>query len=495
MWPSTMAFDIGKYLESIDDIPLRRRLMSDYKDQKAYSYFASGWMEEIQYHPIDNKTNYCFLKTKCKPSQRVRDVPWNVWVAANKKTGEVLSAFCECFAGYSTTCNHVAALLFKVDFAWRNGLTNPSCTSRECTWSAFAGKQSVEPDRVSEMTWSKPKFSRQASSDTAEGINPKVRRLFMPLSARSNESHSSLESINTALYPTFRDACAFQTVMAGKETASTTSAPEMSTEVEVESFLPRSLPSLAAQATSADEFLDRLPIYSANIVSSIKRATRGQSENQNWHEQRIRRVTGSLSHSVMTRGRKLSLNIEPKSDSLIKKITGQDSSEKFDLPSLKYGKELEPEAREKYAKQQRSHHAGLIVQEGGLFVDQDKVFLAASPDGLVSCECCGKGLVEIKCPFSIAHTAPSVENISYMRDTSDGPPSLQKNHPYYSQVQFQMGIIKRSWCDFFIYTRHGSMTSRISFDEERWQGLVQNAEVVFKTEIAKELVAMHSPNS
>ena len=26
--------------------------------------------------------------------------------------------------------------------------------------------------------------------------------------------------------------------------------------------------------------------------------------------------------------------------------------------------------------------------------------MGASPDGIVQCDCCGKGVVEIKCPFS-----------------------------------------------------------------------------------------------
>ena len=98
-WPPTMAFEIGQYLQNIDDIPLRKRLMADYKDQKAYSYFASGWMKEIQYHPITPDSKFCFLRTKCTPSQRVRDIPWSLWVAVEKESGAVQSAFCTCFAG------------------------------------------------------------------------------------------------------------------------------------------------------------------------------------------------------------------------------------------------------------------------------------------------------------------------------------------------------------------------------------------------------------
>ena len=34
----------------------------------------------------------------------------------------------------SGTCNHVAALLFRVEAAVRLGLTNPSCTTKSFEW-------------------------------------------------------------------------------------------------------------------------------------------------------------------------------------------------------------------------------------------------------------------------------------------------------------------------------------------------------------------------
>jgi len=32
--------------------------------------------------------------------------------------------------------------------------------------------------------------------------------------------------------------------------------------------------------------------------------------------------------------------------------------------------------------------------------DPTNPFIGASPDGIISCLCCGKGVVEVKCPFS-----------------------------------------------------------------------------------------------
>lgn len=46
--------------------------------------------------------------------------------------------------------------------------------------------------------------------------------------------------------------------------------------------------------------------------------------------------------------------------------------------------------------------------------------------------------------------------------------SLRKKHPNYCQVQGQMGIGKRPWCDFVIYTSRGISVERIKFNEDFW---------------------------
>ena len=56
-----MAFDIGQYLSNIDNVELRTRLEADYKDQKAYSYFASGWMGEVELNPVSEQSEYILL--------------------------------------------------------------------------------------------------------------------------------------------------------------------------------------------------------------------------------------------------------------------------------------------------------------------------------------------------------------------------------------------------------------------------------------------------
>ena len=57
--------------------------------------------------------------------------------------------------------------------------------------------------------------------------------------------------------------------------------------------------------------------------------------------------------------------------------------------------------------------------------------MVASPDGVVSCECCGSGMVEIKCPYSCKDKSflePTSESTFFL-DRNDGDViTLKTNH-------------------------------------------------------------------
>uniref|UniRef100_A0A1X7V4J3 YqaJ viral recombinase domain-containing protein n=1 Tax=Amphimedon queenslandica TaxID=400682 RepID=A0A1X7V4J3_AMPQE len=66
-------------------------------------------------------------------------------------------------------------------------------------------------------------------------------------------------------------------------------------------------------------------------------------------------------------------------------------------------------------------------------------FLGASPDAIVSCECHGHGVVEVKCPFRIEDKLPE-DNIKGFFMKKVDVWSLQHDHAYYYQVQLQMRV-------------------------------------------------------
>ena len=44
-------------------------------------------------------------------------------------------------------------------------------------------------------------------------------------------------------------------------------------------------------------------------------------------------------------------------------------------------------------------HENFSANECGFFPSLTVPYIGASPDALVSCNCCGNGCLEIKCPF------------------------------------------------------------------------------------------------
>ena len=102
-----------------------------------------------------------------------------------------------------------------------------------------------------------------------------------------------------------------------------------------------------------------------------------------------------------------------------------------------------------YQLQVKGHHRDLDIDTTGLRVNPKFPHLGTSPDGLISCSCCGRGVVEIKCPFSIRNSSSC--NATYLEPAESGY-RLQRSH---YQVQGQLALLEREYCDFVVWTPHG----------------------------------------
>lgn len=114
--------------------------------------------------------------------------------------------------------------------------------------------------------------------------------------------------------------------------------------------------------------------------------------------------------------------------------------------------------------QQETSHTQFKVEASGLLVNPKTPHLGATADGMVSCKCCGLGLLEIKCPFSNRDMAPT--NAPYLEKMNNAGFRLSKRHNYFYQVQGQMMIYERSYCDFVVWTTVGLYVERIHYDSE-----------------------------
>jgi len=90
--------------------------------------------------------------------------------------------------------------------------------------------------------------------------------------------------------------------------------------------------------------------------------------------------------------------------------------------------------------------------------------LAASPDGIISIDCCGIGTLEIECFFCTRSETPDTVELEYLNDAA-GKTRLKENHKYFYQVQAQLNICKLDYADFVVWTPGGIYVERIIHDE------------------------------
>ncbi|KAH7932906.1 hypothetical protein HPB49_004678 [Dermacentor silvarum] len=73
------------------------------------------------------------VRAACKPSMRAGVYTVSAWYL--RASGNIAGAHCECVAGLSETCQHVAGLLFAVaDKGAVPDENKPSCTDLPCKW-------------------------------------------------------------------------------------------------------------------------------------------------------------------------------------------------------------------------------------------------------------------------------------------------------------------------------------------------------------------------
>lgn len=106
------------------------------------------------------------------------------------------------------------------------------------------------------------------------------------------------------------------------------------------------------------------------------------------------------------------------------------------------------------------------MQPCGLFIDLDNGFLAASPDGLIGAD----GIAEVKCPESRKNEEPAkaAELYNDRRYTGETP-KLSTRHYIYYQIQGQLHITGREFCEFIVYANQKIHVQRIHSDNDFWR--------------------------
>jgi putative phage-type endonuclease len=162
---------------------------------------------------------------------------------------------------------------------------------------------------------------------------------------------------------------------------------------------------------------------------------------EEWFNARLGKVTASRFKDVMTNGRGSaeSKTAESYMMELIAEMLTQRTVNEFSSPATSWGNDNEPNARALY-----SWRSGHPVDQVGFATHKDYDEIGASSDGLVGLD----GCVEIKCPFN---------SVNHLKTLASQVVPKQ----YEWQIQGQLWVLKRDWCDFVSFDPRMPETHRL----------------------------------
>ena len=233
------------------------------------------------------------------------------------------------------------------------------------------------------------------------------------------------------------------------------------------------------------DVLDKMQVTPSEL-RYVEEKTKSQSQNILWHLYRCGRITASVMSMVMAG----SVN-EPAVSTWHKICYGKEQNKESERrkrfnKDIQRGNENEGKARKAYTATQGSTHTKLSVSLSGLVIHPKHPFIGASPDGIVSCECCpGFGALEIKCPTK--------DNLKKCLDDNG---QLCKEDKWYYQCQTHMLVTGASYCDLYLWVEEDEndvelkpICVRVLPDYDLQKKLVAKSEKYFLYVILPEMVA------
>ncbi|XP_034232356.1 uncharacterized protein LOC117640175 [Thrips palmi] len=432
--------------------------MKNYQSTRAYRFLNDGWVQHVRFHKLPN--DYVICVARVKHSYSFNDPALRPW-ALVKLDGEIIAGWCNCEAGCGESCNHLAALLYALEYGAKRK-RETTCTSRACSWLPPALKEvPLSAVRNIDLTTPTNKRKRLSGEVDEESLvddppaHPPRQALVSP---------GTLSSFFQKLHVVKPDSAIFRVL------------PEYCDQYVPEEIV---LPVVNIfDRNCCDLSLNELRMECRSDFSKFKvsieervrieKLTRKQYKTSVWRKVKAGRIGASDMHACLQTG------VDDPSISLVEKICNP-LKEHHPSKWMIRGLDLEGDAKTEYLELMRRSHTNFQLYNTGLYISPEFPFIGASPDGKVHCDCHGYGLVEIKC-------------------TKDANPDVNvvpANH--YTQMQTQLLCIgpKYTYCDYYVYHPSGSTCKRVNVDSERQDEILVGAENFCRKVILPELKARY----
>lgn len=165
-----------------------------------------------------------------------------------------------------------------------------------------------------------------------------------------------------------------------------------------------------------------------------------EQRTEEWFAARKGRLTGSMVGAAL--GLAPYMSKDDCLRALVRDMHGMPSEFEGNI-ATEYGTNFEPQA--KVAYEMLTGHD--VIEVG--FIPFE-TWSGVSPDGIIGDD----GLVEIKCPFGLR------------KDEEPTFKPLADQPHYYAQVQMQLHVTARKWCDFFQWSPRGHKLERVEYSPE-----------------------------
>ena len=249
--------------------------------------------------------------------------------------------------------------------------------------------------------------------------------------------------------------------------------------------IPDSIEDIARTFESPLDFCEHMIKlkYTDAEVNCLEQNTLEQTQ-ECWLRQRKGRITASKFYRVYSRMKTLSKSPNTDMQKCVCEVLQYSTPPKY-LPALEHGRETEPVACKSFEDFYNSiGHENVKVEKCGLYVMKSAPFLGASPDRICECSCCGKFVLEVKCPVAKNIEPNEVDCLEMV----NGKLRLKHSHPYYAQVQGQLAVTGLLFAYFFVYLGHDFFVEKINFNADFWTSLCDSLCDFFFKFLSKELV-------
>ncbi|XP_071111108.1 uncharacterized protein [Haliotis cracherodii] len=328
----------------------------NYKSLDAYDRFICGWVRDVGVYIYSASENpRKVIKARVMHSQKLSDPSLHPWIIIDDQS-KIISAHCDCKAGLGESCSHVASVLFYIEATVRLREAS-TVTQAPAYWMLPTSRTSVNYspllgiDFTSSKTLKKQLDKKISQVQTLENLDLKIASHETTSVKKPTEINKSrIDLFFKAIKPDmpsclsvnreYNTAYIPKSLQAKYPLVLTELFDDKCVGMDCEHILEHCQSLLPKIAVTEDE------------AYNVESETRDQADSKLWHRMRTGRITAS---------RETAWN--------------------------------------KYQRETAPNHTNWKSETCGLFLKSAYPHMGASPDGLVECDCCGRGCLEIKCSF------------------------------------------------------------------------------------------------